>query len=78
MIMEPARLVDDTYRKGRVLRAPVTRPEQKLLVSFRLFEFSYRIMLDGIRNENPGADDRTIQERLARRFEILRRLEQTE
>jgi hypothetical protein len=76
--MKPTQsLVDDIYRE-RVLRARSMPPEQKLLDSFRLFEFSHRIMLDGIRNENPGADDRTIQELLTRRFEILRRMEKIE
>jgi hypothetical protein len=76
--MKPTQeLVDDIYRE-RVLRARSTPPAQKLLDSFRLFEFAHRIMLDEIRNENPGAEDPTIQELLARRFEILRRLEQSE
>jgi hypothetical protein len=67
-------LVDAIYRE-RVLRARVTSPEQKLLDCFRLFEFTYRIMSDGIRNENPRADERQIQELVSRRFEILSRLE---
>ncbi len=68
-------MADDIYRE-RVLRARSTPPEQKLLDCFRLFEFSLRIMSDGIRNENPEADDQTIQELIAQRFEILRRMEQ--
>jgi len=75
--MEPTQeLADDIYRE-RVLRARATPPEQKLLDSFRLFEFGCRIMLDGVRNENPGADESQIQEIFARRFEIIRKLEQT-
>jgi hypothetical protein len=76
--MEPTQeLVDEIYRQ-RVRRARATPPEQKILDSFRLFEFSHRIMLDGIRNENPQADEKQIQELGLRRFEILRRLEQVE
>jgi hypothetical protein len=76
--MKPTQeLVDEIYRQ-RVRRARATPPEQKILDSFRLFEFSHRIMLDGIRNENPEADERQIQELALRRFEILRRLEQVE
>ena len=73
----PQELVDEIYRQ-RVRCARATPPEQKILDSFRLFEFSHRIMLDGIRNENPEADERQIQELALRRFEILRRLEQVE
>lgn len=68
-------LADEIYRE-RVLRARATPPEQKLLDAFRLFEFGCRIMLDGIRNENPGADDSRIREILAQRFDMQRRLEQ--
>jgi len=76
--MKPTQeLVDDIY-KERIQRARVTPPEQKLLDSFRLFEFSLGIMLDGIRDENPGADDKRVQELLARRFEILTQLEPVE
>jgi hypothetical protein len=73
--MEPTQaLIDDLYRE-RVLRARATPPEQKLLDSLRLFELSCRIMMDGIRNENPEADDLQVREILARRFELLRKLE---
>ena len=76
--MEPTQeLVDEIYLQ-RVRRARATPPEQKILDSFRLFEFSHRIMLDGIRSENPEADESQIQELARRRFEILRRLEQVE
>jgi hypothetical protein len=76
--MDPKQeLIDEIYRE-RVHRARVTPPEQKLLDSFRLFEFAHRIMLDGIRNENPEADESQIQELAIRRFEILRRPEQVE
>ncbi len=77
-IMEPTQeLIDDIFRE-RVLRARATPPDQKVLDSFRLFEFSVRIMRDAIRNENPEADDEQIQELLMRRFEIARRLERNE
>ena len=74
--MEPTQeLINDLYRE-RVLRARATPPEQKLLDGLRLFELSCRIMMDGIRNENPGADDLQVQEILARRYDLLRKLEQ--
>ena len=75
--MEPTKeLLDDIYRE-RVLRARRTPPEEKLLDGFRLFEFSCRIMMDGIRNENPGADDTKVREILAQRLALLERLEQS-
>ncbi|MGP0067222.1 MAG: hypothetical protein ACLQGP_26965 [Isosphaeraceae bacterium] len=74
--MEPTQeLIDEIYRE-RVLRARATPPEQKLLDGPRLFEFACRIMTDGIKNENPEADEHQIQEMLAKRLELLRRLEQ--
>jgi hypothetical protein len=64
-IVQPRQeLVDDLYSE-RVRRARVTAPEQKLLDGFRLFDFACRLMLDRIRNKNPGADDCRIQEILA-------------
>ena len=69
-------LADEIYRE-RVLRARATPPEQKLLDAFRLLEFGCRIMLDGVRNENPEANESRILEIFARRFEIIRKLEQT-
>lgn len=75
--MQPTQeLVDDLYRE-EVLRARATPPEQKLLDGPRLFEFACRIMMDGIRDENPDADETRIQQILARRLDLLRRLEQT-
>jgi len=75
--MEPTQeLIDEIYRE-RVRRARAMPPEEKLLDGFRLFEYACRIMLDGVRNENPGADESQIQEIFARRFEIIRKLEQS-
>ena len=68
-------LIDDIYRE-RVKRARATPPEQKLLDGFRLFEYVCQLMTDGIRHENPGADDREVQEILARRIDLGRRMEQ--
>jgi hypothetical protein len=75
--MEPTKeLLDDIYRE-RVLRARRTPPEEKLLDGLRLFEMSCRITMDGIRNENPGADDAQVREILAQRLALLERLEQS-
>jgi hypothetical protein len=74
--MQPTQeLVDELYRE-EVLRARATPPEQKLLDGPPLFEFTCRIMMDGIRDENPDADETRIQQILAQRLNLLRRLEQ--
>jgi hypothetical protein len=74
--MQPTQeLVDELYRE-RVLRARATPPEEKFLDGARLFEFTCRIMMDGIRDENPDADETRVQQILAQRLELLRRLEQ--
>ncbi len=73
--MEPSKeLFDDLYRE-RVLRARRTPPEQKLLEGARLFDLTCRIMRDGIRDEYPGADEQRVEEILAQRLALLRRLE---
>ena len=73
--MQPTQeLIDDIYRE-RVLRARRTPGEEKLLDAARLFDFSCRIMADGIRNEYPDADEQRVQELLAQRVDLLRRLE---
>src|SRR5262245_40319065 len=68
-------LIDELYRE-QVLRARATPPEQKILDGPRLFEFACQIMTDGIRDENPGVDEHQVKEILAKRLDLLRRLEQ--
>jgi hypothetical protein len=67
-------LAEDIYRE-RVLRARRTPIEQKLAAGGELFEGVCERMADGLRNENPGADEATIQDLLRRRLAFLRRLE---
>jgi hypothetical protein len=74
-IMEPSKeLLDDLFRE-RVLRARRTPPEEKLLEGARLFDLTCRIMRDGIRDEYPDADEQRVEEILAQRLALLRRLE---
>lgn len=68
-------LVDELFR-NQILRARATPPEQKVLDSLRLFEFTCRIMMDGIRSANPGVDEARVREILAERLELLNKLEQ--
>jgi hypothetical protein len=73
--MEPSKeLVDAIYRE-RVLRARRTLPEEKLLDGPQLFDLACRIMMDGIRDQFPEADEQRVREILAQRLALLRRLE---
>ena len=74
--MEPTQeLVDSIYRE-RVLRARQTPPEEKFLDGPRLFDFACRIVADGIRHQYPDADEQRVQEILAQRIDLRRRLEE--
>lgn len=76
--MEPTpELIDEIYRQ-RVLRARATPPEEKLSAGPRLFEYACRITMEGIRHQFPDADDRRVQEILAERLALRRRLEQVQ
>jgi hypothetical protein len=72
--MEPTRELIDAIYRDRVLRARRTPEAQKLLAGAELFEGACRRMADGLRDENPGADEAEIQELLHRRLALLRRL----
>ena len=74
--MEPTRDLTDNLFRERVLRARRTPPEEKLLDGPRLFDLCCRIMMDGIRNEYPEADEQRVREILAQRVALLRRLEE--
>jgi hypothetical protein len=59
--MEPTKdLIDSLYRE-RILRARASSPEQKLLAGAQLFEEVCERMAAGLRDENPEADEATIQ-----------------
>jgi hypothetical protein len=66
---------DPLYRDD-VLRARRLAPSDKLLEGPRLFEFSCRIILDGLRHRHPDLSDAALQERLRRSLDVVRRLEQ--
>jgi hypothetical protein len=67
-------LIDELYL-DKVRAAREMSPEQKLLAGPRLFERSCRIMLDGLRHENPDASEERLQQLLRERLAIIRRLE---
>jgi hypothetical protein len=72
--MEPSQELIDAIYRDRVLRARRVPLEQKFLAGAELFEGACRRMAAGLRDENPGADEDTVQELLRRRLALLRRL----
>jgi predicted kinase len=66
-------LIDAIYR-GKVLRARATPIGEKVHSGAELFEMVCRRMRDGLRSENPGADDATIETLLRQRLDRLRKL----
>ena len=75
--MEPSKEFVDALFLDRVRRVREMSPEEKLLAGARLFDRSCRIMADGIRDEFPEADEKRVQELLAARLALARRLEQS-
>jgi hypothetical protein len=72
--MQPtAELIDAIYRE-KVLRARRVPIEQKFRAGAELFEMVCRRMADGLRSENPGADEARIGQLLGERLDRLRRL----
>ncbi len=72
--MEPTQELLDAIYRDRVLRARQVPPGNKLLAGGDLFEQVCDRMRDGLRDENPGVANETVEELLGRRLELLRRL----
>ena len=72
--MEPTRELVDSIYQERVLRARRTPLDQKLLLGPDLFAEVCQRMADGIRNENPNADEQRVQELVGARLDLLERL----
>ena len=66
--------IDELYRE-RVLRARRMPLEEKLLAGPRLFEYACEITRAGIRQQFPEADEQRVQEILAERLSLRRKLE---
>ena len=73
--MKPTKELIDELFLDKVLAAREMPPEEKLVAGLRLFEHSCRIMLDGLRDENPDADEDRLQQLLRERLALIRRLE---
>ena len=61
---------------SRFVRAASTPPEQRVLAGLKLSELAICIVEDGIRDQNPLADDLTIKRLLAERIDLMRRIEE--
>jgi len=72
---EPTQQLIDELFLDKVRAARAMSPEDKLLAGPRLFERSCRIMLDGLRDENPDADDARLQDLLRERLDRWLRME---
>lgn len=71
--MKPTQQLIDELYLDKVRSARQMSPEQKFFAGPRLFERSCRIMLDGLRDENPDADDEHLKELLHERLALIRR-----
>jgi hypothetical protein len=72
--MQPTKeLIDDIYR-DKVIRARRMKPEAKIHAGFELFETVRQRMIEGLRAENPEANESAIRNLFARRLAILRKL----
>ena len=67
-------LIDELFL-DKIRAARTMSPEDRLLAGPRLFERSCRIMLDGLRDENPRADEAQLQDLFNKRLAIWLRLE---
>ncbi len=73
--MEPSKELIDALYWERVERARRMPPDERVLVSLRLFESASRITAAGIRAQFPDADENRVQEILRERLALGRRLE---
>jgi hypothetical protein len=65
----------DSSTREQIERARQMTGEQKVRESLQLFDRTRRIMLDGLRDENPGASQARILELLGERLSINRSIE---
>jgi hypothetical protein len=66
--------MDDSFWQ-QVERARHLTGEEKVRECLQLFDRTRRIMLDGLRDENPGANDETLLDLLSERLTINRAIE---
>jgi hypothetical protein len=72
-MMPPQQLIDEIYL-DKIRFARLMSPEQKFFAGPRLFARCCRIMLDGLRDENPDVDDEGLRKLLEERLALVRRV----
>lgn len=73
--MRPTQQLIDELYLDKIRSARQMTAEEKLLAGPRIFERSCRIMLAGLRDENPDAGEERLQQLLRERLALIRRLE---
>ncbi len=73
--MVPSKREIDAMFWEDIRAARMATEEQKLLAGAQLYDRVRRLMTDGVRNENPGATEAEVREKVRARFALARRLE---
>ena len=73
--MQPTKELIDELFLDKVRQARNTPPVERLLNGARLFDFSCRIMCDGIRHQHPDAGPEEVKRLLFERIALSRKLE---
>ena len=72
--MKPTKELIDAIYLDKVRAARQMTPEHKFFAGPRLFARCCRVMLDGLRHENPDADEDRLKELLSKRLALVRRV----
>lgn len=72
--MKPAQQLIDALYLDKIQAARQMSPERKFFAGPRLFARCCRVMLDGLRRENPNADEQRLKELLRERLALVRRV----
>ena len=73
--MPPREIRADDMQRDAIEAARTVPPVDKLLEGLRLFDRTCRIMIAGIRHEQPGADGADVLRILRDRLQLARHLE---
>lgn len=72
--MKPTQQLIDELYLDKIQAARQMSPERKFFAGPRLFARCCRVMLDGLRDENPDADEQRLKELLRERLALVRRV----
>lgn len=72
--MKPTKELIDALYLDKVRAARQMTPEHKFFAGPKIFARCCRVMLDGLRDENPAADERRLHELLQERLALIRRV----